>query len=95
MKTKNIEFNGNIYVCRVIIVNDEELTIAPLRLLDALHPGAYSEENNGFASSDAVNIDEGIFYYTSDDVMQLSDGELVEELKEDNPDLFEDSSGKL
>jgi len=51
MKTNEIQFGGKSYVCRIVEANDgEELLIAPTTLLDALQPGSFNDENEGFAS---------------------------------------------
>ena len=51
MKTQEMQFNGNTYLCRVVESNEgEELLIGSTTLLDALHPGSFEDENEGFAS---------------------------------------------
>ena len=51
MKTKELQFDGNIYICRIVKSNEgEELLIGSTALLDALHPGSFEDENEGFAS---------------------------------------------
>ena len=55
----------------------EELIIAPTSLLDALRPRPYGTENDGFASEEAVRLDEKVFFYTNDADLQLPDDELV------------------
>lgn len=50
MKTTEIQFDGRTYRCRIVeSIDREELIIAPTSLLDALHPGSYEDENEGFA----------------------------------------------
>ena len=50
MKTKELQFDGNIYICRIVKSNEgEELLIGSTALLDALHPGSFEDENEGFA----------------------------------------------
>lgn len=57
MKTNEIQFGGKSYVCRIVEANDgEELLIAPTTLLDALQPGSFNDENEGFASKEAESI---------------------------------------
>ena len=54
MKTKELQFDGNIYICRIVKSNEgEELLIGSTALLDALHPGSFEDENEGFASKEA------------------------------------------
>ena len=87
---KTISFNGTDYKCRVVEHNEEELVIAPTSLLDALQPNPATEEDEEFANEEASNIYDEIFYFTDEETLELSDEELVEELKEENPDFFED-----
>lgn len=90
MKTTEIQFGGNNYVCRVVeSIDREELIIAPNSLLDALHPGNYEDENEGFANDEAERLYDEIFYFTDKRTLQLPDNELIAELKESNPDWFE------
>lgn len=90
MKTTEIQFNGKSYVCRIVEANDgEELLIAPTTLLDALQPGSFNDENEGFANKKAESIYDEIFYFIDEKTIQLPENELVAELKESNPDWFE------
>ena len=90
MKTQEIQFGGNTYPCRVVISNEgEELLIGSTALLDALHPGSFNDENEGFASKDAEIIYDEVFFFTDKDSLKLSDKELITELKEDNPEWFD------
>lgn len=84
-----MQFKGETYTCRIVESNEgEELIIAPYALLDALRPGV-CEHLDGFADDEAVRIYDEIFYFTDKATLRLPDNELVEELKEDNPDWFE------
>lgn len=65
------------------------MAIAPTTLLDALQPGGFNDENEGFASKEAENIYDEVFFFTDSNTLQLPDEELVEELKQDNPEWFE------
>lgn len=48
MKTKELQFDGNIYICRIVKSNEgEELLIGSTALLDALHPGSFEDESEG------------------------------------------------
>ena len=77
-------------VCRIVEANDgEELLIAPTTLLDALQPGSFNDENEGFASKEAESIYDEVFFFTDERTLQLPENELVAELKKDNPDWFE------
>lgn len=90
MKTQEIQFSGNTYPCRVVISNEgEELLIGSTALLDALHPGSFNDENEGFASKEAERIYDEVFFFTDKDSLKLSDKELITELKEDNPEWFD------
>lgn len=49
MKTQEVQFGGNNYPCRVVESNEgEELLIGSITLLDALQPGSFNDENEGF-----------------------------------------------
>lgn len=90
MKTTEIQFEGKTFRCRIVESNEgEELLIAPTSLLDALHPGNYEDENEGFANDEAERLYDEIFYFTDERTLQLPENELVAELKESNPDWFE------
>lgn len=90
MKTQEIQFGGNTYPCRVVISNEgEELLIGSTALFDALHPGSFNDENEGFASKEAERIYDEVFFFTDKDSLKLSDKELITELKEDNPEWFD------
>lgn len=90
MKTQEIQFGGNTYPCRVVISNEgEELLIGSTALLDALHPGSFNDENEGFASKEAERSYDEVFFFTDKDSLKLSDKELITELKEDNPEWFD------
>ena len=54
MKTTKIQFNGRSYYSRIVeSVDGEELLIGSTILLDALQPGSFNDENEGFASKEA------------------------------------------
>ena len=90
MKTTEIQFDGRTYRCRIVeSIDREELIIAPTSLLDALHPGSYEDDNEGFAGDEAERLYDEIFYFTDERTLRLPDNELVAELKESNPDWFE------
>lgn len=90
MKTQNVQFNGKIYVCRVVESNEnEELLIGSTALLDALQPGRFEDENEGFVDDEAESIYDAIFFFTDKRTLRLPDNELIAELKKDNPDWFE------
>ena len=90
MKTQELQFNGNTYLCRVVESNEgEELLIGSITLLDALQPGSFNDENEGFASKEAERIYDEVFFFTDMANLRLTDVELVAELKKDNPDWFE------
>lgn len=90
VKTTDLVFDGTTYRCRIVKSKDgQELTIAPLSLYDALHPRPFGTENDGFASEEAVRLDEEVFYYTDKNHLGLPDDELVAELKKANPEWFD------
>ena len=76
--------------CRVVESNEgEELLIGSITLLDALQPGSFNDENEGFASKEAERIYDEVFFFTDMANLRLTDVELVAELKKDNPEWFE------
>lgn len=90
MKTQEMQFNGNTYLCRVVESNEgEELLIGSTTLLDALHPGSFEDENEGFASDEAERLYDEVFYFTDKKSLNLPDNELITELKESNPEWFD------
>lgn len=85
-----MQFNGNTYLCRVVESNEgEELLIGSTTLLDALHPGSFEDENEGFASDEAERLYDEVFYFTDKKSLNLPDNELIAELKENNPEWFD------
>ena len=90
MKTQEVQFGGNNYPSRVVESNEgEELLIGSITLLDALQPGSFNDENEGFASKEAERIYDEVFFFTDMANLRLTDVELVAELKKDNPEWFE------
>jgi len=90
MKAKELQFNGNTYLCRIVKSNGgETLMIGSTALLDALQPGSFEDENEGFASKEAEQIYNEIFYFTDAETLKFPDEELIAELKEDNPEWFD------
>lgn len=90
MKTQEMQFNGNTYLCRVVKSNEgEELLIGSTALLDALHPGSYEDKNEGFASDEAERLYDEVFYFTDKESLELPDNELIAELKKSNPEWFD------
>ena len=71
------------------MVSFEELLIGSTTLLDALQPGSFNDENEGFASKEAERIYNEVFFFTDMANLRLTDVELVAELKKDNPEWFE------
>lgn len=90
-RTEEVEFEGIIYECRVVEDKDgEELLIGSHDLNNALHPGEWGDENDGFASEEAEEIYDDIFFFMDCwDLIHLSDEELREELKKEHPDWFD------
>lgn len=90
MKTQEIQFGGNTYICRVVESNEgEDLLIGSTALLDALQPGSLNDENEGFASEEAEEIYDEVFFFTEADNLKLPDSGLIAILKEDNPEWFD------
>ncbi len=90
MKTQEVQFDGNTYTCRVVNSNEgEELLIGSTALLDALQPGSFNDENEGFASKEAERLYDEIFFFTGKNNLDLPDKELITELKQDNPEWFD------
>lgn len=90
MKTQEMQFNGNTYLCRVVKSNEgEELLIGSTALLDALQPGSFEDENEGFAGEDAERLYDEVFYFTDKESLNLPDNELIIKLKENNPEWFD------
>lgn len=72
MITANIEFGGVEYPCRMVKDNQGEyLIIGSTALLDALHPGSFEDENEGFASKEASDIYDEIFFFTDERTLAL------------------------
>lgn len=90
MRTQEIQFGGDTFVCRVVESNEgEELLIGSTALLDALHPGSFEDENEGFACEEAEWLYDEIFFFTDKENLRLPDDGLVAELKKDNPEWFD------
>ena len=74
MKTQEVQFGGNNYPCRVVESNEgEELLIGSITLLDALQPGSFNDENEGFASKEAERIYDEVFFFTDMANLRLTD----------------------
>lgn len=90
MRTRKIQFDGDTYVCRIVKSNEgEELIIGSTKLLDTLHPGSFEDENEGFASKEAEQLYNEVFFFTDSKTLRLPDNELIAELKESNPEWFD------
>lgn len=90
MKTKELQFDGVTYVCRIVESNDgEELLIGSTALLDALQPGSFNDENEGFAGEEAERLYDECFFFTNAATLRLPDDVLIAELKQDNPEWFD------
>lgn len=90
MKTQELQFCGNTYMCRIVKSNEgEDLLIGSTALLDALQPGSFNDENEGFASKEAEEIYDEIFFFTEADNLKLPDNRLIAILKESNPEWFD------
>lgn len=90
MRTQEIQFDGNTYVCRIVKSNEgANLLIGSTTLLDALQPGSFEDENEGFAGEEAERIYDEFFFFTDKETLRLPDDGLVAELKKDNPEWFD------
>ncbi len=90
MRTQKIQFDGDTYVCRIVKSNEgEDLIIGSTKLLDTLHPGSFKDENEGFASKEAEQLYNEVFFFTDSKTLRLPDNELIAELKESNPEWFD------
>lgn len=89
MKTTEMKFNGRSYTCRIVESKEgEELLIGSTVLLDALQPGSFEDENEGFAGEEAERLYDEVFFFTDAKSLTLPDDGLIEVLKEDNPEWF-------
>ena len=90
MRTRKIQFDGDTYVCRIVKSNEgEDLITGSTKLLDTLHPGSFEDENEGFASKEAEQLYNEVFFFTDSKTLRLPDNELIAELKESNPEWFD------
>ena len=90
MKTQEVQFNGIGYTCRVVESNEgEELLIGSTELLDALQPGSFNDQNEGFVNDEARQLYDEVFYFTDTASLRLPDDELIDVLKESNPEWFD------
>ncbi len=90
MKTQELQFGGNTYMCRIVESNEgEDLLIGSTALLDALQPGSLNDENEGFASKEAEKIYDEVFFFTESGNLELPDDGLIAILKESNPEWFD------
>lgn len=77
MRTLGMKSEGSTYTCRIVkSIAGEDLLIGYVRLLDLLHPGEFGSENNGFASKDAEDLYDNVFYFMESQNLPLSDKEL-------------------
>jgi len=84
---EKITFNGVDYPARRIHADGEEVVISTLSLYDALHPGAWEDENEGFASKEAEGVYDEIFYFVCDDEISLPFDKLKLALEVANPEF--------
>ncbi len=68
---RTILFNGAYYPVVDILFPDGERAIATWSLCDVLFT-----EDNGYVSSEAQNIDEGIYFFVNENHIRLSNTEL-------------------
>lgn len=90
MSKIKFSYKGEEYDARVIHYKDEDYTIAPIELLDALQPNPVTDEDDGFLDDAGRKMYDAIFYFTDKETLELPDEELIEELQESNPDIFDD-----
>lgn len=84
---EKITFNGVDYPARKLHADREEIVISTLACCDALHPGLWGYENEGFASKEAEELYDSIFFFVSEDEINLPFGELKNVLRESNPEF--------
>lgn len=90
MRTQELQFGGNTYTCRIVQSNEgEDLLIGSTALLDALQPGSFNDANEGFASKEAGEIYDEVFFFTDTDNLKLPDNGLIAILKESNSEWFD------
>ena len=85
MRTQEIQFDGNTYVCRVVKSNEGE----DLLIGSTLQPGNFEDKNEGFASKEAEQLYDEIFFFTDKENLRLPDNKLIAELKESNLEWFD------
>lgn len=68
---------------------DDELIIGPTDLFDALQQGSFSDQNEGFVNDEARQLYDEVFYFTDTASLRLPDDELIDVLKESNPEWFD------
>ena len=90
MRTKELELTArHTSAVSSIQSTRSELLIGSTELLDALQPGSFEDVNEGFASKEAEDLYDEVFYFTEPQNLLLPDKELIEVLKESNPEWFE------
>ena len=55
---------------------------------NALHPGSFEDENEGFASKETERIYDEVSFCIDAETLRLPDNELITELKEGAPEWF-------
>ena len=87
-------YNGKTYAVRVVLDKyGEELLVANDVLLNDIHPGEWSDVNEGF---DPVNPEYAkmtynkIFFFTDDTTYNYNDEDLRADMVLENPDFFID-----
>lgn len=87
-----VGYDGKEYKVRVVIDKDDnELLIAGDELLNAVHPGEWESENDGFASKEAERVYDEIFFFTDDTTLYYSDVDLRQDMAQENPEWFEET----
>ena len=85
MKTQEVQFGGNNYPCRVVESNEgEELLIGSITLLDALQPGSFNDENEGFASKEAERIYDEVVLFQFGNQFYVCQSQVCHVGKEEN-----------
>lgn len=89
MVVTDFEFGGTVYQCRIVKDNSgDDLIIGSTAFLDALQPGSFEDKDEGFASREASDIYDEIFFFCSEDELHLPDEELISVLRKSNPEWF-------
>ena len=83
---EKVTFNGTDYPVRIIRADGAPIHISTLSFYDAIHPGTWEDENEGFASDEAKRLYDDIFFFVDDGEIHLPFEKLKQSLEETNPE---------